>query len=71
MCGREYFGRVWTLAERMARGGRGERLSNWMPLSMWLGMIVDALLASADGDVSSDFYWMKLFHGEVRSSCIG
>ena len=43
---REYFGRAWTLAERVARFGRKEPLCRWMSLSSWLGMIVDALLQS-------------------------
>ncbi|GLC57946.1 hypothetical protein PLESTB_001292800 [Pleodorina starrii] len=41
--GREYFGRVWTLAERMARHGRSEGLCNWLSLESWLGMVVDAM----------------------------
>ena len=43
---REYFGKAWTLAERVARFGRKEPLCRWMSLSSWLGMIVDALLQS-------------------------
>lgn len=34
VAGREYFGRVWTLAERLARYGRKERLSQWLSLEV-------------------------------------
>jgi hypothetical protein len=43
---REYFGRAWTLAERVARFGRGECLCKWLSLPAWLGMVVDAILKS-------------------------
>jgi hypothetical protein len=43
---REYFGRAWTLAERVARFGRGESLCKWLSLPAWLGMVVDAILKS-------------------------
>ncbi|KAG2431230.1 hypothetical protein HXX76_009758 [Chlamydomonas incerta] len=48
VAGREYFSRVWTLAERMARLGRREQLCHWLSLEAWLGMLVDALLKSTD-----------------------
>ena len=38
---------VWTLAERMARHGRGEGLREWLGLEAWLGMVLDCLLATA------------------------
>ncbi|KAG2427488.1 hypothetical protein HXX76_012421 [Chlamydomonas incerta] len=44
---REYLHRVWTLAERMARFGRGEPLSAWVSLEAWLGMLTDAVVAAA------------------------
>ena len=34
IAGMEYFGRVWTLAERMARYGRGEQLCQWLSLEV-------------------------------------
>ena len=43
VAGSEYFTRAWTLAERMARNGREERLCQWMSLEVWLGMLVDVL----------------------------
>eukprot|EP00192_Tetraselmis_astigmatica_P024768 CAMPEP_0117675384 /NCGR_PEP_ID=MMETSP0804-20121206/15575_1 /TAXON_ID=1074897 /ORGANISM="Tetraselmis astigmatica, Strain CCMP880" /LENGTH=789 /DNA_ID=CAMNT_0005484381 /DNA_START=254 /DNA_END=2623 /DNA_ORIENTATION=+ len=70
---REYFGRVWTLAERMCRHGRNERLQHWMPLDVWLSMTLDALWASSEASSVSagqqgsppswlqDFYWDKLY----------
>ncbi|KXZ55024.1 hypothetical protein GPECTOR_3g186 [Gonium pectorale] len=56
VAGREYFSRVWTLAERMARFGRPEHLSNWLSLEAWLGMLVDALLKSTDDRKASAIY---------------
>ncbi|KAG2443939.1 hypothetical protein HXX76_002278 [Chlamydomonas incerta] len=44
---RDYLHRVWPLAERMARYGRGEPLSAWLGLEAWLGMVADAVLAAA------------------------
>jgi hypothetical protein len=41
---REYYSRVWTLAERMARYGRNEGLFELLSLEAWLGMAVDAML---------------------------
>eukprot|EP00873_Tetraselmis_striata_P003255 jgi/Tetstr1/423519/TSEL_014194.t2 len=43
LCKRDYFNRAWTLAERMARSGRGERLMHWLPLTSWMGMVADLL----------------------------
>ncbi|GLC57930.1 hypothetical protein PLESTB_001290900 [Pleodorina starrii] len=54
--GREYFGRVWTLAERMARHGRSEGLCNWLSLESWLGMVVDAMVKSTEDKDSSIIY---------------
>lgn len=48
VAGREYFCRVWTLAERMARLGRREQLCHWLSLEAWLGMLVDALIKSTE-----------------------
>jgi hypothetical protein len=62
-----YFGRVWTLAERMARHGRDERLQNWVSLEAWLGMTLDALWAASSvepGDADKPglrYYWGRLF----------
>lgn len=46
VAGRENFGRAWTLAERIARFGRSEKLCQWLSLEAWLGMVVDAMLKS-------------------------
>ena len=43
---REYFGRGWTLAERMGRHLREEKLCHWISLEAWLGMLVDAMIKS-------------------------
>ncbi|GIL92445.1 hypothetical protein Vretimale_6484 [Volvox reticuliferus] len=56
VAGREYFSRVWTLAERMARHGRSEQLCNWLSLEAWLGMVVDAMLKSTDDKTASQIY---------------
>ncbi|KAG2494483.1 hypothetical protein HYH03_007252 [Edaphochlamys debaryana] len=56
VAGREYFSRVWTLAERMARYGRGEVLGNWLSLEAWLGMLADAMLQSAEDKAASQIY---------------
>eukprot|EP00873_Tetraselmis_striata_P028051 jgi/Tetstr1/448315/TSEL_035599.t1 len=76
--GREYFGRVWTLAERMSRHSRQERLQHWMPLDIWIGMTLDAAWASSDprcGEQDADhymvdFYWNKLFEPEAARSSL-
>ena len=39
----DYFRRAWTLAERLARYGRGERLCHWMSLESWIGMVINIL----------------------------
>ncbi|GIL72124.1 hypothetical protein Vretifemale_2464 [Volvox reticuliferus] len=62
VAGREYFTRVWTLAERMARFGRPERLCNWLSLESWLGMLVDAMLKSAEDRSASEIYKRILGH---------
>lgn len=49
----DYYRRIWTLAERMARHGGSERLCNLMSLETWLGMVLHALL-SADPAVAPD-----------------
>jgi len=64
---REYFGRVWTLAERVARGVRTEQLCQWLSLDVWLGMVVDALIRGYE-DESTGIYWLKLFPPEVLES---
>ncbi|GFR45804.1 hypothetical protein Agub_g7260 [Astrephomene gubernaculifera] len=56
VAGREYFSRVWTLAERMARYGRKEQLRNWLTLDAWLGMIVDAMITSTEDKSASRIY---------------
>ncbi|GIL56967.1 hypothetical protein Vafri_12242, partial [Volvox africanus] len=56
VAGREYFGRVWTLAERMARFGRNEGLCQWLSLESWLGMVVDAMLKLTEDKTSSVIY---------------
>jgi len=61
-----YFGRVWTLAERMARHGRNESLRNWLDLELWLGMTLDALWqasdpASEEMEPVLGYYWGKIF----------
>eukprot|EP00873_Tetraselmis_striata_P044712 jgi/Tetstr1/464976/TSEL_009708.t1 len=61
---REYFGRVWTLAERMARHARKEKLCEWLSLDLWLGMVVDAMLGGKN-DAAAAIYWQKLFPSEV------
>ena len=44
LCGHEYFGRVWTLAERLARCSWKEGLSKWISLELWLGMVLNAFV---------------------------
>mmetsp|Transcript_6318 Transcript_6318/g.16331 ORF Transcript_6318/g.16331 Transcript_6318/m.16331 type:complete len:195 (-) Transcript_6318:207-791(-) len=57
-------GRVWTLAERMARHARKEKLCEWLSLDLWLGMVVDAMLGGKN-DAAAAIYWQKLFPSEV------
>jgi len=66
----QYFGRVWTLAERMARAGRREEMREWLPLDIWLGMVVDAAMSTAEegGSTSSHIYWQKLMPPRVLQS---
>eukprot|EP00798_Chlamydomonas_sp_ICE-L_P027961 gene27961-8844_t len=72
----QYFGRVWTLAERLARCSWNEELHHWLSLNLWMGMVVDAL-ASSSGDLrlttsgdqmESDIYWAKLFPEKIRDN---
>ncbi|PNH04128.1 Ankyrin repeat domain-containing protein 17 [Tetrabaena socialis] len=56
VAGREYFSRVWTLAERMARHGRHEQLNHWLSLEAWLGMVVDAMLRSTEDRRAAQVY---------------
>ena len=61
-----YFGRAWTLAERMARHGREESLRHWLDLEVWMGMTLDALWQASDPSVEEvepvlDYYWGKIF----------
>lgn len=44
-----YFGRVWTLAERMARDGQNDRVCHWLPLTLFMGMGIDTLLNLIEG----------------------
>jgi hypothetical protein len=71
VAGREYFGRVWTLAERLARCSWKEGLHQWLPLQLWMGMVVDALLNSTGDSLASDIYWAKLFPEDVREKLTG
>ena len=48
----EYFERVWTLTERIARHGRSERLCQWMSLEAWIGMVLDGLIKGENCGVS-------------------
>ncbi|PNH01653.1 hypothetical protein TSOC_012438, partial [Tetrabaena socialis] len=56
VAGREYFSRVWTLAERMARHGRHEQLNDWLSLEAWLGTVADAMLRSTEDRSASQVY---------------
>ncbi|GLC46212.1 hypothetical protein PLESTB_001535900 [Pleodorina starrii] len=66
VAGREYFGRVWTLAERMARFGHSEGLCHWLSLESWLGMVVHAMLQSTEDKASSIIY-KKMLGEEVAA----
>jgi hypothetical protein len=61
-------GRVWTLAERLARCSQEELLQHWLPLPLWMGMVLDALLSSEPGGLAKDMYWGKLFPATVRAA---
>ncbi|KAG2429662.1 hypothetical protein HYH02_014000 [Chlamydomonas schloesseri] len=52
----EYFRRVWTLAERLARHGRGERLCHWLSLESWIGMVLSAVLSAARDEGAAAMY---------------
>eukprot|EP00951_Prasinocladus_malaysianus_P004132 scaffold29194_cov48-Prasinocladus_malaysianus.AAC.1 len=61
---RDYFTRAWTLAERMARAPRGERLEHWIPLRLWISTVADLLWVASmgedeDGEVEA-FPWDML-----------
>ncbi|PNH08377.1 Ankyrin repeat and KH domain-containing protein 1 [Tetrabaena socialis] len=73
VAGREYFSRVWTLAERMARHGRGEQLNHWLSLEAWLGMVVDAMLRSTEDRTASQVYRKILGQdaGQLLDSIMG
>ncbi|KAG2485710.1 hypothetical protein HYH03_015594 [Edaphochlamys debaryana] len=72
MAGCEYFSRVWTLAERMARYGRGEQLCHWVSLEAWLGMLVDAVLRSGgDSAAPSLAIYRKILGGITIGSTNG
>lgn len=49
----DYFCRVWTLAERMARHGRDEDLGDWLALETWIGMVLDVLICCAPQSVGA------------------
>jgi hypothetical protein len=66
LAGREYFGRIWTLSERLARGGRKETLNNWLSLRAWMGMVIDALLHTQEDRVTADLLWSNLFSKAVQ-----
>ena len=77
ICARScYFGRVWTLAERMARHGRNERLQNWMSLDTWMGMTVEALWAASsrvDSELvrpETQYFWGQLFDPQKSRATI-
>jgi len=62
---RGYFGRVWTLSERMARHGREESLKNWMPLAVWESIVLDIMWDASDPGgappgMGHDFRWEGL-----------
>jgi hypothetical protein len=61
-------GRVWTLAERLARCSQEELLQHWLPLPLWMGMVLDALLSGEPGGMAKDIYWGKLFPEAVQSA---
>jgi hypothetical protein len=63
--GREYFSRVWTLMERVARYGRSERLCNWLSLEAWLGMVVDAMLQYTDEDPTASPIYKNILGKEA------
>jgi len=71
-----YFGRVWTLAERMARHGRGERLQNWMSLETWMGMTLEALWATSStmqpgySRPETKYFWGQLFDPQKSRATI-
>ncbi|PNH08664.1 hypothetical protein TSOC_004755 [Tetrabaena socialis] len=73
VAGREYFSRVWTLAERMARHGRCEQLNHWLSLEAWLGMVVDAMLRSTEDRSASQVYRKILGQaaGQLLDSIMG
>lgn len=48
MARRDYWGRAWTAAERLARYGCGEALCHWLSLEAWVGMAVEVLAAVAE-----------------------
>jgi len=63
-----YFSRVWTLAERMCRDRRDEKLKHWLSLEAWLGMTFDYLWGASDprdeGSAAASgaqHYWRRLF----------
>jgi hypothetical protein len=61
-------GRVWTLAERLARCSQEELLQHWLPLPLWMGMVLDALLSDEPGGMAKDIYWGNLFPEAVQSA---
>ena len=52
----------------MARYGRNESLSNWMSLSTWIGMLVDAMIKSTE--VPSESAMFKLILGEEGTTLL-
>lgn len=67
VAGHAYFGRAWTLAERLARCGRDEAPYQWMSLDTWLGMVVDAFVTTNKDDRASfKIYFSKLLPRNLR-----
>ena len=57
---RDYFSRAWTLAERMARGFRQEKLKDWMPLELWISVVAGIMWATLRGEQVDNFPWDML-----------
>lgn len=66
LCGHEYFGRVWTLAERLSRCSWQEGLRKWIPLDVWMAMVVNALSKAPENPDGAKLYWSKLFGTRQR-----
>lgn len=62
----DYCQRAWTLVERMARHGHGDTLSNWLPLGLWLGMVLHALLTATSAGMEAVATFRQLLGDECR-----